>query len=193
MQRGQAEHLIPVLEGLLAKQGLTWQRLDAIGVGIGPGNFTGIRISVGAARGLALGLGIPAIPISMFDVLVAESEQTGKGSLLASVAAPRGQAYVQAFDHGMPVGKPFLIDPANPIGLAEVAEADRVYGYRATEIARMLGIAGTEGEPRNIAARMGWLSATKLQSRDFGGKPAPLYVKPADAEPPAQAGPKILI
>ena len=61
MARGQAEHLMPMLEEVLAAQGLTWADLDAIGVGTGPGNFTGIRISVAAARGLALGLGIPAV------------------------------------------------------------------------------------------------------------------------------------
>ena len=56
MSRGQAEHLMPLLEEVLASAGVSWSDLDAIGVGIGPGNFTGIRISVSAARGLALGL-----------------------------------------------------------------------------------------------------------------------------------------
>lgn len=64
MTRGQAERLFPLLEDLLARAGLAWSDLDAIGVGIGPGNFTGIRISVAAARGLALSLGIPAIGVS---------------------------------------------------------------------------------------------------------------------------------
>ena len=64
MSRGQGEHLIGLLEDLLSKKGYTWGDLDTIGVGIGPGNFTGIRISVAAARGLALSLGIPAIGVS---------------------------------------------------------------------------------------------------------------------------------
>ena len=61
MARGQAEHLMPMLEEVLAAHGLAWRDLDAIGVGTGPGNFTGIRISVAAARGLALGLGCPLV------------------------------------------------------------------------------------------------------------------------------------
>ena len=67
MARGQAEHLMPMLEEMLSHSDLTWRDLDAIGVGIGPGNFTGIRISVSAARGLALGLGKPAIGVSTLE------------------------------------------------------------------------------------------------------------------------------
>ncbi|MBU0861463.1 MAG: tRNA (adenosine(37)-N6)-threonylcarbamoyltransferase complex dimerization subunit type 1 TsaB, partial [Alphaproteobacteria bacterium] len=46
MARGQAEHLMPMLEEMLAKEGLVWADIDVIGVGTGPGNFTGIRMSV---------------------------------------------------------------------------------------------------------------------------------------------------
>ncbi|MDC1184131.1 tRNA (adenosine(37)-N6)-threonylcarbamoyltransferase complex dimerization subunit type 1 TsaB, partial [Gammaproteobacteria bacterium] len=48
MQKGQVESLIPILETLLKNNSTTWDNLNAIGVGIGPGNFTGIRISVSA-------------------------------------------------------------------------------------------------------------------------------------------------
>ena len=50
MARGQAERLFPLLEALLSQAGVTWRDLSAIGVGTGPGNFTGIRIAVAAAR-----------------------------------------------------------------------------------------------------------------------------------------------
>ena len=53
MAKGQAERLLPLLEGVLAEAGVSWHALDAIAVGTGPGNFTGIRLSVAAARGLA--------------------------------------------------------------------------------------------------------------------------------------------
>ncbi|MEM9972140.1 MAG: tRNA (adenosine(37)-N6)-threonylcarbamoyltransferase complex dimerization subunit type 1 TsaB, partial [Pseudomonadota bacterium] len=69
MAKGQAERLIPMLEEVLADVGAAWEELDAIGVGVGPGNFTGVRIAVSAARGLAMGLGVPAVGVTAFEAL----------------------------------------------------------------------------------------------------------------------------
>ncbi|WP_420585139.1 tRNA (adenosine(37)-N6)-threonylcarbamoyltransferase complex dimerization subunit type 1 TsaB [Ruegeria sp.] len=88
MSRGQAERLMPLLEEVLTEADCTWRDLTAIGVGSGPGNFTGIRISVSAARGLALGLGIPAVGVSGFDAVA----EIGEG--LPAIRAPREQVYV---------------------------------------------------------------------------------------------------
>ena len=71
MDKGQAERLMPLLAEVLAEAQVDYAGLSAIGVGTGPGNFTGVRISVAAARGLALGLGIPAIGITGFEALAA--------------------------------------------------------------------------------------------------------------------------
>lgn len=95
MGRGQAERLMPLLQELLDSCDIDWSRLDRIGVGIGPGNFTGIRISVSAARGLALSLGIPAIGVSSFDA-IRHHAPDGK----AAVAAPREQVYVDEGGRG---------------------------------------------------------------------------------------------
>ena len=61
MPRGQAERLMSLLNELLEEASLDWSDIGKIGVCTGPGNFTGIRIAVSAARGLALGLEIPAV------------------------------------------------------------------------------------------------------------------------------------
>ncbi|WP_050662080.1 tRNA (adenosine(37)-N6)-threonylcarbamoyltransferase complex dimerization subunit type 1 TsaB [Roseovarius tolerans] len=90
MGRGQAERLMPLLEDVLAEAGATWRDLARIGVGIGPGNFTGIRISVATARGLALSLGIPVIGISTLEAIRAGAEPG-----TPCVPAPRDQGYVQ--------------------------------------------------------------------------------------------------
>jgi len=67
MNRGQAERLMSLLNELLEGSSLNWSDVGKIGVCTGPGNFTGIRISVSAARGLALGLKIPAIGVTSFE------------------------------------------------------------------------------------------------------------------------------
>lgn len=94
MPKGQAEHLMTCLEELLARHNLRWQDLDALGVGVGPGNFTGIRISVSAARGLALGLGIPAYGV---DGFVQRKRALPDGAFVA-VPAPRDHVYVIGSD-----------------------------------------------------------------------------------------------
>ena len=90
MAKGQAERLMGLLEEVLAAQKTTWQDLSAIAVGVGPGNFTGIRIGVSAARGLALGLGIPAYGVTGFD---ARQRLAVSGTQIA-ITAPRQMAYI---------------------------------------------------------------------------------------------------
>ena len=67
MTRGHAERLFPLIGESLKAAGLTYADLTAIAVCTGPGNFTGARIGVAAARGLALSRGIPSIGVDRFD------------------------------------------------------------------------------------------------------------------------------
>ena len=90
MSKGQAERLIPLLNEILDEAFLSWEDIHRIGVCTGPGNFTGIRISVSAARGLAFGLNIPAIGISSFEAtLYGRSEKD-----LAILPANKGFYYI---------------------------------------------------------------------------------------------------
>lgn len=93
MAKGQAEHLMGMLAEVLARHGFAWSDLTAIGVGTGPGNFTGIRISVAAARGLALGLAIPAIGVDGFDAAAFGLLRP----LTVAIPAPRDMAYLQGY------------------------------------------------------------------------------------------------
>ncbi len=98
MAKGQAERLMPLLEDVLATAGKTWRDLDALAVGTGPGNFTGVRISVAAARGLALGLGIPAIGVTTL-----EAKAHGlPHPLVVAEDARRDAFYVQTFGPDSP-------------------------------------------------------------------------------------------
>lgn len=164
MSRGQAERLFPLLEELLAEAGHTWKDIDRIGVGVGPGNFTGIRISVAAARGLALSLGIPAVGISSLEV------QYSGDPVMATVPAPRDQVYAQPFG-------------------ATQQDPELVPATEAAEKARALGIPLAQMPPSaELAERVARLAA---KARTIEA-PAPLYVRAADAAPPRDPAPVIL-
>ncbi|MCC5983517.1 MAG: tRNA (adenosine(37)-N6)-threonylcarbamoyltransferase complex dimerization subunit type 1 TsaB [Rhodobacteraceae bacterium] len=190
MARGQAGALVPMLDALLADHHRGWHDIGAIAVGIGPGNFTGIRISVAAARGLALGLGIPAIGVSLFEVLAAQVAPDRR--MLCSLEAPRGCACAQVLDRGEPQGTPCLIDPAAPpAGL--LAGARVVIGHRAADIARALGAEAVAAVPEDPAAGIALIARQRLRAgARIGERPAPLYVRAADAAPPRAAPVPIL-
>lgn len=120
MAKGQGEYLIPFLQTLLGDHGYDWSDLTRIGVGTGPGNFTGIRIAVSAARGLALGLGIPAVGVSAFDAIHLDAP-----GALAAVPAPRDHVYLrrpgqdpQHLPRAMADALGPLVLPPDPAGLA---------------------------------------------------------------------------
>ncbi|MDP5217414.1 tRNA (adenosine(37)-N6)-threonylcarbamoyltransferase complex dimerization subunit type 1 TsaB [Ruegeria sp. 2205SS24-7] len=119
MRKGQAERLMPLLEEVLNEAGITWRDLDAIGVGTGPGNFTGIRIAVSAARGLALGLDIPAVGVDGFDARAFSSPPAHR----VAIPAPRDQLYL-LIETGIELRSRSEVD--GPVH-AEVDPADLVY------------------------------------------------------------------
>ncbi|MCV6593945.1 MAG: tRNA (adenosine(37)-N6)-threonylcarbamoyltransferase complex dimerization subunit type 1 TsaB [Silicimonas sp.] len=162
MARGQAERLFPLLEEVLTKGGKGWSDLDALGVGIGPGNFTGIRISVSAARGLALSLGIPAVGVSGLEAQVFGIDRP----VLSALPAPKGAVYAQRFDDD---------DSAPSMGLpGDIAlTAPRAVGIDA--------MGGALTPPAPLAPAIARLAATRYL--DSPPRPAPLYIRPADAAP----------
>lgn len=192
MAKGQAERIIVLCEEVLAHSGLTLNDLSALAVGVGPGNFTGIRISVSAARGLAIALGIPAVPVSTFEMLCAPFKPARKAHELVVVSAPRGAAYVQSFASGRPTGAAELIDPtAIPTHFS--APDLLVSGHYATEIALQLGATANPREATDPASAIAQVAAWKIDNGfDLGTPPAPLYVRAPDAAPARDAPPVIV-
>ena len=192
MSKGQAEHLMPMLQTVLASQNIALADLDAIAVGIGPGNFTGIRISVSAARGLALSLGVPAVGVSTFEVMRDPASLGAHAAELVSVAAPKGSAYVQHFRHGKPQSDPQQIDPATPPdGLKRPNLTVR--GFQAEEIASHLGATFAEAELVDIPQRIACCAEWRMVSQGEAiSRPVPLYARAADAAPPRNPAPVIL-
>ncbi|MGH1416499.1 MAG: tRNA (adenosine(37)-N6)-threonylcarbamoyltransferase complex dimerization subunit type 1 TsaB [Pelagimonas sp.] len=184
MARGQAERIMPLIQEVLIAGNVDFSNLDAIGVGIGPGNFTGIRISVSAARGLALALDIPAIGVSQFQALALGVD----GPVVCSVAAPRDRLYVQTLnDNSASAAALCDLDTLRlPNPKAEAA----AIGVHADEIAKRTGgrVLTAKYPPAEAIARQALCNMHNANLTP----PAPLYLRPADAAPSRNAPPVIL-
>ena len=182
LAKGQAERLMPMMEEVLHSVGADFGDLKGIGVGIGPGNFTGIRIGVSAARGLALGLGVPAVGVSVLEALAFGHE----GPVLASISAGRDRFYLQRFGKGIARG-PELVETTD---LTDWAHPDLTcIGNKEHDIADAIGATGGPA-PFYPASAIARIAATRYQTETE--RPAPLYLRSADAAPARDAGPAIL-
>jgi len=192
MAKGQAERILVLCEEMLAQTNHTLNDLTAIAVGVGPGNFTGIRISVSAARGLALALGIPAVPVSTFEVLRDLGQIEAHAHELVIVGAPRGAAYAQPFSHGRATASPLMIDPNTPPKEFRAPDL-RVTGHMAAEIAPLLDAQAAPSALTDPAGKIAQIAAWKwANAYDTAQAPAPLYVRAADAAPARDAPPRII-
>ena len=70
----QAIALPQAVEKFLSDNNTNWSDLTAIGIVVGPGSFTGIRLGIAYAKGLGIGLNIPVIPVNAFEIYLAETE-----------------------------------------------------------------------------------------------------------------------
>jgi tRNA threonylcarbamoyladenosine biosynthesis protein TsaB len=184
MARGQAERLFPLLEEVLAEAGAEWRDLSALGCGIGPGNFTGIRLSVASARGLALSLGIPAIGVSSLEAMAYGTD----GVVVASLDARRDGLFVQVLGGGE-TREPLLCTLETLPPIPARAEPTCI-GHRADAIAAFCGgHMGNAAMPRAVA--IAHIANARRRNTNLP-RPAPLYLKPADAAPSRDAAPVIL-
>jgi len=94
--RRHAELLLTMCEELLLEAGLARRDLDAIAVGAGPGAFTGVRLAISAAQGIALALDVPVIPVSSLAALAMQAPDNG-ASILAVIDARMGEIYAGTF------------------------------------------------------------------------------------------------
>ena len=98
--RRHAELILPMIESLLAEADVSRRQLDAIAVGRGPGAFTGVRLAISVAQGLALGLDIPVVPVSSLAALAQDAPAGSGATILAVVDARMGEIYAGIFRRG---------------------------------------------------------------------------------------------
>jgi tRNA threonylcarbamoyl adenosine modification protein YeaZ len=181
MERGHAEHLFPMIESALERAGIGYEGVGRIAVCTGPGSFTGVRIGVAAARGIALGRGIPVIGISRFEALAAEAG----GAVAICLAGRGGMVYLQAFGaNGAPSATPEMttdtgLEAAIPPGCTRFA------GDAAHLLAGDSALLPDGLPDPAVIARLS-------DGREGAALPAPLYLRGADAEMPRVGPPAML-
>lgn len=111
--------LMPIVEGLFRNTELTAADMNAIAVSAGPGSFTGVRIGVSAAKGLAFAASIPAVAVSTLAAL-ARNVSFAEGLIVCAMDARRGQIYNALFEAGD--GRLTRLTPDRAVALSDLAE-----------------------------------------------------------------------
>ena len=181
MAKGQAERLVPMLQECLSHAGAGWRDLAALGVGIGPGNFTGTRIAVSTARGIALARGIPAHGVSAFDALAYGLPRP----VLAAIDARQGRVYLRQYR--LDGEDTFVCELGRLPDAISLAET-RVCGDLAGQIAEQIA-APVVASADPLAVAIAKIAASRPPGT---ARPSPLYLRPADAAPSRDLPPVML-
>jgi tRNA threonylcarbamoyladenosine biosynthesis protein TsaB len=164
-----AVRLLEDVDALLSDAGVEPADLDALAVGIGPGSFTGVRMGLAAARGLALSLDLPAAGVSTLDALAA-----GAPGAVPLIDARRREVFV------LLDGEPRVVRPEElSLPRGSVCVGDGAVRYRA-----LLEAAGAEVPPAESELHVPRAHLHAALARDFGPAEAvePIYLRVPDAE-----------
>jgi tRNA threonylcarbamoyladenosine biosynthesis protein TsaB len=174
MTRGQQERLPVMALEAFQTTGIKPKALDIIGVTLGPGSFTGVRVGLSFAKGLAAGAGVPLKGVGTLEALGHHAELRDK-SRLAVVNGGRGQIYVQRF----PQGAAITLDINAPEAITEFASANPVDVLTGPAAALLAGYWPDASEfPQTWPA----LDALSRLIVDAGHDDlTPLYMREADA------------
>jgi len=186
MARGHAEALIPLIARVLDRAGLTFSEIDRIAVTTGPGSFTGLRVGISAARGIALAAGKPAVGLSTLAAfaapLIAADDTI---PVVAMIDARHDHVYLQVFGPG---GRTLVAPRIVPL-----REAIRVSATGAPRLigtaAKMLAAAWPAGEraPTSVEQRQApdidWVARLGAAAVEASSPPKPFYLRAPDAQP----------
>lgn len=181
--KGHAEILMSVIDEALAAGGKRHADLGGIAVAVGPGSFTGIRVGVSAARGLALALSIPSAGVSTLDALADEARAAFPGrAVLVALDARRDEIYVAAAGaDSAQLAAPRIVRLPEAVALARQG-APVLAGNAAKVIAEAAG-GGFDIATQAATADIATYARLAVRQGFAGEKPRPLYLRGADAKP----------
>jgi tRNA threonylcarbamoyladenosine biosynthesis protein TsaB len=184
MARGQAERLVPLTGEVLAAAGTAYRELDLIAVTVGPGTFTGMRVGLATARGIALATGRPCLGVTSFECVLeaarAEAEAAWAAGLAVLVVldSRRSEVFAQKFEAPDGLAQEPVVAPPEDLA-ASAHDVGLVVGTAAAAMAkaglgseiRVLDVAPSAAAAARVADR-GWASGARP-----AGFPDPLYLR----------------
>lgn len=187
MTRGHAEALMPLLEALLDEAKLDFFSLDRIAVTVGPGSFTGLRVGIAAARGIALAAKKPVVGITTLAALAAPYIAADPNRPVAAAIDGRHRnVYFELYGAQGRVLLPARIIPVEEATHAAAGAAARLVGSGAR---MMADIWPDPPHPPPIDDRsapdIGWVARLGAEVTTRDAPPKPLYLRPPDAHPQA--------
>jgi tRNA threonylcarbamoyladenosine biosynthesis protein TsaB len=185
--RGHAEVLALMIKRVMAQADLSFDALDRVAVTIGPGSFTGLRVGIATARGIALAAEIPLIAINSFEAVAANIEQDAEQPLPICVIfdARRGEVYVQLFDADLKaITKPCTCQPSEVAGLLPSQKTIAI-GSGVELVTEALG---SDAQKLVLSSALNVPDAAVIanlaQTRQLDAQPVePLYLRAPDAKP----------
>jgi tRNA threonylcarbamoyl adenosine modification protein YeaZ len=186
MVRGHAEALIPLIARVIERAKLTFAEFDRIAVTTGPGSFTGLRVGISAARGIALATGKPAVGLSTLAAYAAPYI-AGDDTLpvVAVIDARHDHVYLQVFGPG---GRTLVAPRIVPLREAlrvSTTGSPRIVGTAANILAAMwpAGERAPSSVEQRAAPDIEWVARLGAAAEETGLPPKPLYLRAPDAQP----------
>jgi tRNA threonylcarbamoyladenosine biosynthesis protein TsaB len=184
--KGHAEILMDVIADALDASNIAFAGLGAVAVSVGPGSFTGVRVGVSVARGLALALKIPAAGVSTLEALAFEArELTGDKPVLTVIDGGRDGIYAAIYDSFGKIAYAPLVAQLDKIAELAVDGVTVLAGSAARRVAERVPSQSFLFGPELPTADIATYAKVALVNGFAGEKPHPLYLRAPDAKPQA--------
>jgi len=190
MARGHAEELMPLIARVMDRAQIEFAELDRIAVTTGPGSFTGVRVGLSAARGIALASGKPAVGLTTLAGFAAPHiADDDTAPVAAAIDARHEHVYLQIFGAGGRTLVAPRLAPLREAVRAALTEGMRIAGNAADLVAQAWP--KTELPPVRVdqrgAPEIAWIAQLGAAAAEAHGPPRPLYLRAPDAQPQDQA------
>ena len=178
--------LLVAIDRVCRDAGVAPHALDAVAVGAGPGSFTGLRIGMATAKGIAFAAGRPLWAVSSLAALADDAARELHGDdrvICAALDARRGEVFAGCFRHGAPLADERVLAPGELIAWARAIAGDAPVAFAGDAIVTYPALGGD-----------GWLAARTPSGRavaararagahvDITREGVPTYIRPSEAE-----------